>query len=134
MEDQNDERGLVTNGINKGIRCLTLEISRRKKIGVILENNKVVSIEATWKNAIDLKYLNTQLQSLGKRTFFMDGQLKSTLEVLIQKQGNRLLGGGCGASANQRIEVPEKKSKPTKATNPITAAYTPKNEASNSKD
>jgi len=49
---------LVTNGINKGIRCLTLEISRRKKIGVILENNKVVSIEATWKNAIDLKYLN----------------------------------------------------------------------------
>jgi len=46
-----------------------------------------------------------------------------------------LLGGGCGASANQRLEVPEKKSQPTKATNPITAANTPRgSEASHSKD
>jgi hypothetical protein len=48
MEDNNDEGGLVTNGINKGIRCLTLEISMRKKIGEIFLNNKVVLIEGTW--------------------------------------------------------------------------------------
>ena len=65
----------------------------------------------------------------------MNGQLKAILEQLVGKQENRLLGGGCGASANQRIEVPEKKSKPVKVANPITAADTPRgNEANHSKD
>jgi len=46
---------------------------------VIFKKNKVVSIEQTWKNAIDLKFLNAELQSLGKR-IFMNGQLKAILE------------------------------------------------------